>query len=75
MADDWGASVDEQEQGLTETVSTVKLQWLRHQAQCCPHVQYSKTFVKWPLSKRPQICFQDQLSLNAGQKYCRMLPL
>ena len=40
MADDWGASVDEQEQGLTETVSTVKLQWLRHQAQCCPHVQY-----------------------------------
>ena len=25
------------------------------------------------LSKRPQICFQDQLSLNAGQKYCRML--
>ena len=26
MADDWGASVDEQEQGLTETVSTVKLQ-------------------------------------------------
>ena len=25
------------------------------------------------LSKRPQIDFQDQLSLNAGQKYCRML--
>ena len=23
--------------------------------------------------KRPQIGFQDQLSLNAGQKYCRML--
>ena len=34
---------------------------------------YSKTFVKWPLSKRPKIGFQDQLSLNAGQKYCRML--
>ena len=29
--------------------------------------------VKWPLSKRPQIDFQGQLSLNAGQKYCRML--
>ena len=34
---------------------------------------YSKTCVKWPLSKRPKIGFQDQLSLNAGQKYCRML--
>ena len=34
---------------------------------------YSKTCVKRPLSKRPQIGFQDQLSLNAGQKYCRML--
>ena len=36
---------------------------------------YSKTCVKLPLSKRPKIGFQDQLSLNAGQKYCRMLPL
>ena len=26
-----------------------------------------------PLSKGPQIGFQDQLSLNAGQMYCRML--
>ena len=34
---------------------------------------YSKTCVKQPLSKRPQIGFQDQLSLNAGQRYCRML--
>ena len=24
-------------------------------------------------SKRPKIVFQDLLSLNAGQKYCRML--
>ena len=31
------------------------------------------TCVKRPLSKRPQIGFQDQLSPNAGQKYCRML--
>ena len=23
--------------------------------------------------KKTRICFQDQLSLNAGQKYCRML--
>ena len=34
---------------------------------------YSKTCVKPPLSKRPNIGFQDQLLLNAGQKYCRML--
>ena len=26
--------------------------------------------VKWLLSKRPKIGFQDSLSLNAGQKYC-----
>ena len=35
--------------------------------------EYSKTCVKRPLSKRPKIGFQDQLSLKAGQKYCRML--
>ena len=34
---------------------------------------YSKTCVKRPLSKRPDIGFQDHLSPNAGQKYCRML--
>ena len=32
---------------------------------------YSKTCVKWPLSIRPKSGFQDQLSLNAGQKYCQ----
>ena len=38
-------------------------------------IRYSKTCVKRPLSKRPKIdtTFQDQLSLDAGQKYCRML--
>ena len=35
-------------------------------------IKYSKTAVKRLLPKRPQIGFQDQLSLNAGQKYCRM---
>ena len=34
---------------------------------------YSKTCVKRPLSKRQKIGFQDQLSLNAGQMYCRIL--
>ena len=33
---------------------------------------YSKTYVKRPLSKGPQIGFQDQLSLNSDQEYCRM---
>ena len=44
--------------------------------ECIFHKQYktySKTCVKRPLSKRQKIGFQDQLSLNAGQKYCRML--
>ena len=40
-----------------------------------PDEIYSKTCVKRPLSKRQKNCFQDQLSLNAGRKYCRMLPL
>ena len=31
----------------------------------------SKTCVKRPLSKRPKIDFEDQLSLNAGRKYCK----
>ena len=34
---------------------------------------YSKICPKRPLKRRPKIGFQDQLSLNAGQKYCRML--
>ena len=33
---------------------------------------YSKTCVKRQLSKRHKIGFQEQLSLNAVQKYCRM---
>ena len=36
-------------------------------------MKYSKTCVKQTLSKRQKNGFQDQLSLNAGQKYCRML--
>ena len=36
-------------------------------------MKHSKTCVKQPLSKRPKIVFQDQLWLNVGQKYCRML--
>ena len=37
-------------------------------------IQYKFWFtVKRPLIKKTKIGFQDQLSLNAGQKYCRML--
>ena len=34
---------------------------------------YSKTCVKRPLSKDRKLVFKNQLLLNAGQKYCRML--
>ena len=34
---------------------------------------YSKPGLKGPLKKNAKIDFQYQLSLNAGQKYCRML--
>ena len=34
---------------------------------------YSKTCVKRPLSNLQKNGFQDQSSLNAGQKYCRLL--
>ena len=36
-------------------------------------ISIHKTCVKRPLSKRTKIGFQDQISLNAGQKYCRIL--
>ena len=36
------------------------------------HLRYSETCHNLPL-KRPKIGFQDRLSLNAGQKNCRML--
>ena len=35
----------------------------------------NKTCLKLPLKKKTKIGFQDRLSFNAGQKYCRMLPL
>ena len=34
---------------------------------------YSKTCLKRPLKKNTKNFFQYRLSLNAGQKYCRML--
>ena len=34
---------------------------------------YSNTCVKQSLPKRQKIGFQDQLLLNAGQKYCRII--
>ena len=33
----------------------------------------SETCLKRPLQRRQNIGFQDRLSLNVGQKYCRML--
>ena len=34
---------------------------------------HNKTCVKRPLSKRTKLGVQDHLSLNADQKYCRIL--
>ena len=39
----------------------------------CIGNNYSKTCLKQPLKKKTKFGFQDQLLLNAGQKYCRML--
>ena len=45
--------------------------------KCCfinsTFLEYSKTCVERPHSIRPNIGFQDQLWLNKGQKYRRML--
>ena len=48
---------------------------LQHPRRCCVKMNYSKTCLKRLLKKNTKIGFQYQLSLNAGQKYCRMLPL
>ena len=37
-------------------------------------LKYSETCVKQPLSKMTKTWFSRQISLNAGQKYCIMLP-
>ena len=51
------------------------MSWLKYICYivCLCQYLYNKTCVKRPLSKRPKTGFQDQLLLNAGQKYCRML--
>ena len=50
--------------------------WIRqHSGHIHPLLDATYTVkpVKRPLSKRPLIGFQDQLSLNDSQTYCRML--
>ena len=47
---------------------TVHKRLVRNSSDHHPSTKYSKTCVKWPLSKDVQ-----DLSFNAGQKYCRML--
>ena len=46
-----------------------KINSLTHRLLPLLNIWILNSSVKWPLSK---IGFQDQLSLNAGQKYCRM---
>ena len=40
---------------------------------CCAHVSTVKPVLSGHSKRRQKIGFQDQLSLNAGQKYCRMI--
>ena len=47
--------------------SQVAIGFLRNTGTNRPR-EYSKTRLK-PTLKKTKICFQDQLSLNAGQKY------
>ena len=58
---------------MTYVISISHVSWLLYFIEVVCYISYSKTCVKRPLSKRPKIGFQDQLLLNAGQKYCRML--
>ena len=54
---------------MTNSVGTISYRTLSHIAlQTIYHKMYSKTCVIRPLSKRLKIGFQDQLSLNAGQR-------
>ena len=46
-------------------------QWPQNKKSSIP--LYSKTCLKGQLKKNSKIGFQYQLSLNAGQKHCRML--
>ena len=59
-------------EGLGEAVQIHRL--VRAFAMCIHQIwMYSKTCLKWPLSKRPKVGFQVKLSLDVGQRYCRML--
>ena len=55
----------------TKTLSNIRLFQLKNVdiINCI----YSKNCLKRPFKRKAKIGFQDQLSLNAGQKYCRML--
>ena len=54
------------------TTISINFQYLNPRKQCLWRV-YSKTCLKRSFKKETKIAFQDRLSLNAGQKYCRML--
>ena len=59
---------------VAESISQNILLQIFESFQVCKCIRvYSKTCLKHPLSKRLKICFQHQLTLNAGQNDCRML--
>ena len=53
------------------SVSKAQFIWPAH--EILVHIAYSKTVLSSHSKKKTKIDYQDQLALNAGQKYCRML--
>ena len=60
---------------LRRVIPPITFVQYKTKCMCESHTQrvYSKTCLKRPLKRKTKNGFQDRLSLNAGQKYCRML--
>ena len=60
---------------MVRAVEEVEMDELRTNCkdEVITRLDYSETCHKRPLKKKTKNWFQNRLSLNAGQKYCRML--
>ena len=59
--------------GLSCRTNTQTIQQLTYVGSCLQYLYTVKPVLSGHPKRRPNIRYQDQLSLNAGQKYCRML--
>ena len=59
--------------GLDILCTTLLLNFSSIYTQIALISMYSKTCLKRPLKRTPEIGFQYRLLLNGGQKYCKML--